>query len=324
MSKLKTVVEVEKMKAVWRRIRRPSRKTLNGLPVVTPQSQPSWDYKPVLRHNRNRIMPLLIALVMFTASVASSFAMIGETPQQFEPREPDEVTQLDGVYQDGVYMEWFGKRYRHAGWFYNGHAMTDSFQRSDGRPLTADDFNRFLKAYSSWTFGQYQRTTDKDYALAYQNGRVVGAMFLHKSTYILEFVNAFALARMEQSVNQQTRSVPFPDPTPRVAPQDENTCMIVATAHYHDVKDKSPWANIVRFQIYINGQRQWGHAMTVWKITSDGKVQVNDESGTFELNTTSTALEDVTNALSMSLIQILHAKGVQGDITLEKASFATK
>jgi hypothetical protein len=57
MFKLKTVVELEKIKAVWRRIRRPSRKTLSGLPVMQPE--PQWNYKP--RGKRNGIlMPLLL------------------------------------------------------------------------------------------------------------------------------------------------------------------------------------------------------------------------------------------------------------------------
>jgi hypothetical protein len=250
----------------------------------------------------------VMALAMITASVDSSFAMIGETPQQFEPRKPDRVTQLGGAYQDGVYMEWFGKRYRHAGWFYHGHAMSDSFQRSDGGPLTEDDFNRFLKAYSSWTFGPYQRTTGAaDYALAYQNGRLVGAMFLHKSTSNLEFVNAFALSRMEQPNQQPTaRSVaPQPQPAPQTEPADPtrtpSDCTIIAGQAHDRIKKFASWSQIVGINWILPDGKTSAHAAVFYKYQADGNVFYYDESGALELDTTSQELDDIKTAFQAKI-----------------------
>jgi hypothetical protein len=222
--------------------------------------------------------------------------MIGETPREFEPRQPDDATQLGGVYIDGVFMTWIGKRYRHSGWFYNGHAMTDSFSRSDGQPLTADDFNRFLKAYSTWTFGELYTAAKRDYALAYQNGRVVGAMFLYKETHVLEFVNAFVLARMEQQASQPTPP-PQPQPQPRIT-SDDTDCKIVASEMYARLKNM-PWRNIVGFHFVYDGIEQGGHAMCVWQIVPNGAVQAYDKMlGSVALRTTSTALDDVIKELA--------------------------
>src|SRR5262245_59517878 len=75
---------------------------------------PEWDYKPLAKHNRNRVMSLTLGLLLVVTSQA--IGAIGETPKQMEPRKPDYVLEHDG----GVTMTWRGKKLTHSGFFKDG------------------------------------------------------------------------------------------------------------------------------------------------------------------------------------------------------------
>jgi hypothetical protein len=57
---------------------------------------------------------------------------------------------------------------------------------------------------------------------------------------------------------------------------------------------------------------QLGHAVAVWKITPNGNVFAVDDSGTFELDTTSTDAHDILVALAAK-----YSVAARRNVTLE-------
>jgi len=267
-----------------------------------------------------RLLIIAGALLLLNAV---AHAELGESPKQFESRPPDSSTRNG----DGFVLIWNGPQLSHSGFFLGGKAVVETFWFNDRHPMTSKEVERFLRPYANYSRTPVVKAANESvhaFNLYGRNSQFYAVVVYDKNDHSLCILRKEVWDSLYEQPQQREQSFdekPVAIQTPPPAPQDENACMVVASVHYHDLKDKSAWANIVRFQVYVNGKREWGHAMTVWKITGDGKIQVNDADGTFELNTTSTALEDVTNALSMAITKILHAKGVQGDITLEQATF---
>ena len=71
-----------------------------------------------------RLTTIVIATV---ALASSSFGALYETPSQFEPRKPDDVTRVDS---STVFMTWLGKTVDHAGGFQNGKCFMETFSLS--------------------------------------------------------------------------------------------------------------------------------------------------------------------------------------------------
>jgi hypothetical protein len=283
----KNKMNIEVMKAVWRRIRRPSRKTLKGLPVLQPQ--PQWDYKPA--HKRHG---LPLALLVLVAAASTAFGMLGETAFQMYPHlQPSAVKQQD----DGVYVAWVGKTVAHAATFVREASVVEDFGFVDRHTMTANDIARFLKPYYNlgMTLHLVQKLSGSDLLELRRRDGSVGAVV----TYVYD---GNVLSVWTVAYWQYKTALPAPTQTPQAvvmpAPQrNENDCMITATELLHRLASASAWSNIVMFQLSVNGVRQFGHGMAVWKIAGNSKVLVADASGTFELETTSTALADITNAL---------------------------
>jgi hypothetical protein len=100
--------------------------------------------------------------------------------------------------------------------------------------------------------------------------------------------------QLSPRVVQQPALTPTPQPK-----QEKNDCMVIATENLHRLASKSPWSNILMFKICEDGEMlQSGHAVAVWKITPNGNVFAVDDSGTFELDTTSTDARDILVALA--------------------------
>jgi hypothetical protein len=88
----------------------------------------------------------------------------------------------------------------------------------------------------------------------------------------------------------------------------ENDCMIVASEYYSRL-EKMPWRNILNVTFK---DQQLGHAFAAWKITPNGTVWLADGSGSFELQTTSTSIEDVLTELQRALAAAQTANTTRG------------
>jgi hypothetical protein len=78
-------------------------------------------------------------------------------------------------------------------------------------------------------------------------------------------LNVYGLA-FHQSDREQHVNV---EPQPKS--EEKNDCMLVATENLHRLTTISAWSNIIRFQVYVNGEHEWGHAMAIWKIKGDSQ-----------------------------------------------------
>jgi hypothetical protein len=82
-----------------------------------------------------------MALAMRMASVNTE---LGETPKQFERREPDRVESKSG---GAVWMVWYGPTVTPFGTFLHGKAWQESFAFRDKHPMRKQDIGQFLKPY---------------------------------------------------------------------------------------------------------------------------------------------------------------------------------
>jgi hypothetical protein len=112
------------------------------------------------------------------------------------------------------------------------------------------------------------------------------------------------IAKRDSAPPARAQLLPItPPPQQQPQPQQkENDCMITASEYYARL-EKMPWRNIlgVRWLGLVEG-----HAYAAWKITPNGKVWLGDETGSFELETTSTKIEDVVDALRHRFIKVFN------------------
>jgi hypothetical protein len=95
-----------------------------------------------------------------------------------------------------------------------------------------------------------------------------------------------------------------PEP-PLVQSDGGNDCMIVAS-QYYDRLETMPWRNILRVTF---PNQALGHAYAAWKIKPYGNVWIGDGSGSYELQTDSTDIDDVLTELQQTRgIQILRGQ----------------
>jgi hypothetical protein len=242
-----------------------------------------------------------MALAMITASVK---AELGVTQHEFDPRTPaDYSKRLDnGVIQ----MIWVGKRKNptlrskvtQEGCFEDGRVVEESFWFNDRHAMSSKEIEYFLEPYdkAGYIRTRQEQTNDETvtgFIYLRPNGEQYAITSYYKQTHVFSVFSCDLLARQTTPQSQP------PQPQPQQTP-DAKDCEPVADAMYATL-DKMPWRNVVRFHYAYNGIPTGGHAMTVWKLTEDGKVQVYDKNGTFELDTKSTELQDVVNALAVLL-----------------------
>jgi hypothetical protein len=237
---------------------------------------------------------ILVPLLMLVASHA--FGSLGETPRQFEPRRADEVSQHGG----GVTMIWRGKTVTHAGFFYHGYAIVESFWFNDHRVVTKRDWERFIAPYYRFRPGRDTVIGDDGkswFPIVRPDGTRFGVVMYNERLNWLSIWRADTWDYFAKASGYTPRTQVEPQ---RATQPEKNDCMIVATENLHRLADASVWSNIVMFKYIVNGvPPRLGHAVAVWKITDDGKVFATDDDGTFELNTTSTDVLDILNALAV-------------------------
>jgi hypothetical protein len=183
-------MNIQVLKAVWRRIRRPSQKTLKGLPVVQPQ--PQWNYKA--RSKKHGILMPLLLLVAATA-----WGAIGETVDQFESGKPTSITVNGNLFE----ATWAGKTITHVGAFERGRCEIEVIYYTDHRAMTFSDFAKFLKPYESYP--QEVGTNERGMIVnIYQRSGMPYAMgFYSFEDHTLSVLSAKAGAEIEAEVERQ-------------------------------------------------------------------------------------------------------------------------
>jgi hypothetical protein len=258
-------------------------------------------FKLALMNTPSRLL-IVTALVMLTASVK---AEIGETPKQMESGRPDFVSRLYeyDVVDWVVYYPKFGKKpLTHTGVFTGGVAVAESFCFNDHHPMSEQEIAIFLKPYAAFRRGGELKSSDKDikgFELIYPGGGSYAVVTYDKTEHMLSIWRTLVWDYVSSKVRtfddepvRQTQQPQLPD---RMKNKD---CAVVATENLHRLAPTAAWSNVLVFDYMINGVRQGGHAVAVWKIAPESKVMVVDENGTLELDTTSTDANDILAALA--------------------------
>jgi hypothetical protein len=242
---------------------------------------------------------MLLPLLMMAASHASG--SLGETPKQMEGRRPDSVEQHDG----GFTCVWRGKTLTHSGFFANGVAIVETFWFNDHHVMLRNEYTRFLEPYRGFRTSAVDDSSNDNacfFNLLYRDGTryaVVMYNFRMQSLSIWrpDAWDYFAARTTEPRIQPQP---PVVQPPARQAERPKLDCMVVATENLHRLAEASAWSNILCFKYLVDGRTlAMGHAVAVWKITPDGKVFSVDDSGTSELDTTSTEAKDILAALGL-------------------------
>jgi hypothetical protein len=245
------------------------------------------------------VWPLLLVLIASTA-----FGELSETPRQMEPRRPDSVDKVGPVYTH----VWKGKSVTHTGWFLNGKASVETFWFNDHHKMSGQEIARFMKPYDwmhhdrEWIQGEAA-----NYLCLSYRGEVLAVIMYQSSDNSLSvwlravFDSVFMPSDTTTQRTAETRPrlrERSPWQVEQQTEKQKNDCMIVATENLHRLAPNAAWSNIVMFNIIVNGTpMKLGHAVAVWKITGDGNVFAADDSGTYELETTSTYVLDVLRSL---------------------------
>jgi hypothetical protein len=256
---------------------------------------------------------ILLPLLMLVASHA--FGSLGETPQQMENRRSDKVIASGGGYT----LIWNGKRMTHAGFFLGGRAVIEAFRYNDRHPMTSQELEQLLKPYA-WCRRGPTAINDNETVHAFDlirpNGRFYGIVTYDKTIHTLMvfqreafdalYAKELPAQRIYDSLTAERIQPPAPPPPP--ATQEKNDCMLVATENLKRLVAANVWwSDIIGFQITEDGTLlNTGHAVAVWKLSNDGHVYAIDGSGTVELDTTSTNVEDILLALGIKYSQAAH------------------
>ena len=283
-------MNMEIMKSVWRRIRKPSQKTLNGLPVKQPE--PQWNYKPVVKRAA-KLLPLVLALVC-----SNAFAELGETPAQMESGRPEFSTfNDDGTVSLGWTVRYpaLGRRpLRHLGIFRDGVAVSEAFQFSDMHVMSRAECEIMLRPYAAFSRSAIEQMSDRN-AVTFNLIGSDGGVF----AYVMYNKTQRQLSICKLTPTQPNTTVATTNLVPATKPK--NDCVVVATEIRDRMKDKSQWNGILAFKLAVDGNSApVGHAVACWKYSTDGHVFVSDDDGTIETNTSSTNAADICNALSVS------------------------
>jgi hypothetical protein len=282
---MKKMNHIEVIKSAWRRMKRPSRKTLIGLTVNQPKPH-AWDYKPT-PIRRWRPFPILLLALSLTIS-SNAFAALGETPRQFEARKPDAVEQMHG----GTFMKWVGPKLTHTGWFgSDGKAQVETFWFNDHHWITGPELSTFMKPYdkAGIKHGEWSEFSDgmgRAMPLYVKDGRI-GAIL----SYSYEDNSATIwLAKIFYAANQNS-STQSAAPSASAQATPVQDCAVVATELYARLKPSAYWARIFFFQYTRPDGFKSGHAVVVWKVDANTQVLVGDRGGTYAIDTSFTDLD---------------------------------
>jgi hypothetical protein len=276
-----------------------------------------------------------MALAILTASDVA-VAALGETPTQFEPRQPDQVSHED----DGVTMYWYGKKVIHSGHFIQGRASVENFWFADGHKMTDAEMAKFLQPYRTLKFSKWTIVAD---GLAMcelsQNGTVLAMAWYILEKQTLSLMNMSSYDRMmslaQHETAEQQKTLPSvavekrPAPRPQTASKSSDRmlnkdCAIVATENLHRLAANAAWSATLSFDVYEDGKFVSGHAVAVWKIATDSKVWAVDQNGTLQIETTSTDVKDILMALGAKYSTIANKTVTLRDGYITAASMAKK
>jgi hypothetical protein len=108
------------------------------------------------------------------------------------------------------------------------------------------------------------------------------------------------MAEFDRAVARSTPSEPAPSHSMPLDPtRSSNDCAIIASQAYGRLKTSASWAQVIGFDMLINGERR-GHAAVVFKYQGDGPVFYYDAAGTIQLRTAGTGVSDIEAAVSDS------------------------
>jgi hypothetical protein len=260
-----------------------------------------WLSKPAPAR-RWRPFPIIALFSALTLFCCKAHAELGETPEQMASGKPIRVESIAG----GTMMTWKWRDTYQQGFFVNGHAVMEAFWFGDGHKMKDAESTQFLKPYNGYKHGKWQITKEFSYA-ALMNPITGKTMAMMKYDFANETLSVWEIELFKNLFLEPVQpeyaapaATPYPKAQPVTTPApDKNDCMVVATEIFNRVRANSAWAKIIGFGITANGKVQpIGHAMAVWKLTAEGRVYAADQSGTFELHTISTELDDVLKAIA--------------------------
>jgi hypothetical protein len=260
-----------------------------------------------------------MALAMITTSV---FGSLGETPQQFEKRQPVSIDNLgNGI----VTMTWEGTRGVHVGTFRNGIAVCEKFHFNDRRSMTQSDIEPFLTVFRSYKRSKPGRIEDQYVMMLtspdgrthigvsyhYRNHEVaivdqdqypaVAAAYKHRYPELAEPTPA-PKAQVPEMTSEEIdkwlaeHEVKQPQPTPE--PAQKRDCVLVAAENLRRLEPISFWAKTIHITYVVDGKQvEVGHSVTAWKDKPGSNVKVIDSNGTLELQTIKPDLQSILGAL---------------------------
>lgn len=86
----------------------------------------------------------------------------------------------------------------------------------------------------------------------------------------------------------------------RPAPNRElNDCVVVATAAYSKLKPNAYWVRMAGFG--LNSKNELGHVVVLYQPTAASKIWLYDKTDSFELQTRSQNLAELTKAITQCL-----------------------
>jgi hypothetical protein len=273
---------------------------------------------------------LAVLCLLLACASGQAFATIGDTEQQFAAR----YIQVKRSQINPAILIGFGKYTTVAAEFINNSSEQEVICTKDGRPLSWDEVNYWLKKYG------VSMITDawpnKNYTWVRKDGRVWMEYELvpwsdrsQRHGLVITTDSWFASNSLntQQQPNVATVTPPpatlppaaAPTATPMVtAPLVQSDggqdCMVVAVEYYNRLQGM-PFRNILSVGYK---DKKIGHAYAVWKLKPGGIVWVGDGSGSFQLDTGSTKLEDVL----ASLQKLMRRLGDQSQIIAGKWEYA--
>jgi hypothetical protein len=255
---------------------------------------------------------ILLPLLMLVASRA--FGSLGEPPRQFEGRLAASVEAHDSGYT----MIWRGKDLTHSGFFYHGYAIMECFWFNDHRDIGSDAWMRFLAPYAQYHPGQWVYGETISWFPFYSGGAQVGVVMINRrlnslSIWRSDAWNFFSKKNRNIAGSDDGYVAPTvqPQPLPQTQPKEKKKdCALRATENLARLKPVSAWCKVLIFGYVINGQPlEIGHAVAVWKIANDSNVMaIDDEDGTYELDTASTDANDILRALAAKYAVQAHSQ----------------
>jgi hypothetical protein len=251
-----------------------------------------------------------MALAMITTSV---FGSLGETPKQFEWRQPVKVENGgNGV----MTMTWVGTRGIRTETFLNGVAIAESFQFNDRRKMTSADIEPFLKVFGRYTRSLATRANGVySMMLTSPDGRNhVTVQYYYGDRRL--FIAAVELFKTAEGLVEASAPITQPDlpmthdeaeafieaEGAKVRAQNEQKqkrdCVLVAAENLRRLEPISFWAKTIHIVFVVDGKQvEVGHSVVAWKDKPGSNVKVIDSNGTLELQTIRPDLQAILAAL---------------------------